>query len=395
MIARARLLAPLAAVGMCLANPVAHAQEQAPEQDCTRGQVRLLTDFEGAGAKECRRTQDGFELVIAPETVPINPSPWYAFDLVSAGDADVTVRLDYAYGSHRYVPKITPLAWSGDGDLPAVTVSEDGGDAILSMTIPAGRFRISGQPVIAPFAHRNWAQDLAERSPFAFGVEGTSQQGRDIWRLTSAPSQARHAILLLGGQHPPEVPGTIAMREFLERLAEDDALARRFRSHFRIDAFPMLNPDGLAHGYWRTTGELEDLNRDWGIFSQAESALVDDFLERTGAPVLMVDFHATRAGDVLYIPQADSEGVEPFLSSWIARIDALLPEEAGFEPITGNNPGLPTARSWFTRTYRAPGVTLEIADETDPQRTVRLARAAAEAMMAQLLDQYSQAETHQ
>lgn len=391
MTASARLLAPLAVLGAWLPAPAAQAQGE----DCTKGEVRLLTDFEGAGAKECRRTPEGFELVIAPETVPINRSPWYAFDIASPSPAEVTVELDYAYGTHRYVPKIAPLAWSGNGEVPTVdfVVSEDEDTATLTIAVPAGRFRISAQPVIPAYAHRNWALDLAGRSDFAFGVEGTSRQGRDIWRLTSAPAQARHAVLLLGGQHPPEVPGTIAMREFVERLAESDPLARRFRAHFRIDAFPMLNPDGLAHGYWRTTTDHEDLNRDWGIFSQTESALVDDFLARTAAPVLMVDFHATRAGDVLYVPQSDAEGVEPFLSSWIARIDALLPDEPGFEPITGNNPGLPTARSWFTRTFTAPGVTLEIGDETDPQRTARLARAAAEAMMAQLLDQYSQAET--
>lgn len=368
-----------------LAAPVA-------AQECETGDVRLLSDFEGAGAVDCKRTDDGFAVTIKPEAIPINRSPWYAFDITTERAVVVTVRLDYAYGEHRYEPKIAPRPAAAAAPAPLIMTRDEGAVAFLDMDLPPGTWRISGQPVIAHFEHRQWATDFAAQTDFTYDIAGTSQQRRDIWRLSSVPENSRLTVLLLGGQHPPEVPGALAMRAFLERLSADDDLASAFRDRFRIVAFPMLNPDGLAQGHWRMTSGLADLNRDWGLYTQRESWLVGQYLSQRWAqgdrPVLMVDFHATRAGDVLYIPQSDAVGVEPFLSNWIARIDTAMGEQASFEAITGSNPGLPTARSWFTRTFAAPGVTLEIGDETDPTRGERLAFVAAESMMLQLLEQY-------
>ncbi|WP_271078771.1 M14 family zinc carboxypeptidase [Aurantiacibacter sp. MUD61] len=373
------------------------AAQDGRSESCADGEVGLHLDFEGAGGRDCERTDTGFAITIAPETTPINRSPWYAFDITAEQPATVEVELRYTYGEHRYVPKIEVRDTSRAEMEPSVSTEDLGERAILTLTLPAGRFRVSAQPVIPSPDRVAWARGFAEASDFSFHIAGASREGRNIVRLTSDVSDSPLIVLLLGGQHPPEVSGSLAMRAFLERIAEDGALANRFRARFRIDAFPLLNPDGIAAGHWRTTAGLEDLNRDWGIYSQIESHAVGSFVyDRWQAgerPVLMVDFHATRVGDVLYVPQPDAPGVEPFLSNWIARVDARMGDEPGFEPITGNNPGLPTARSWFTRTFHRPGVTLEIGDETDLARTQRLARAAAEAMMAQLLEDFPPAET--
>ncbi len=396
------MLARSAAVGMSAAFLAAISSpclaKETTSADCASGEPRLLIEFEGAGAEDCIRTEDGFAVTIVPETVPVNRSPWYAFDIVSARGGEVTVRLDYAFGEHRYIPKIVPIGMqrhTGNHEV-SVSVSESGNTATLTLGLLPGRYRVSAQPVIRAFEHREWALHFAAATPFEFEVAGRSQQGRDIWQLTSANTDSRMLVLLLGGQHPPEVPGVFAMRAFLDRIGMDDELAMQFRSRFRIAAFPFLNPDGAAHGFWRSTAGLSDLNRDWGIWSQRESAIVGNYLEaeRSGGvrPVFMIDFHATRAGDVLYIPSSDAAGVEPFLSAWIGRIETAMGDTHSFEPITGNNPGLSTSRSWFTRTFERPGVTLEIHDETDTGRIRALATVAAEAMMLQLLEEYCEME---
>ena len=48
--------------------------------------------------------------------------------------------------------------------------------------------------------------------------------------------------------------------------------------------------------------------------------------------------------------------------------------------------GTPTAKTWFTEEWQAPGITVEIGDETDAGRFDRLATAAAEALMVLFSD---------
>ena len=61
---------------------------------------------------------------------------------------------------------------------------------------------------------------------------------------------------------------------------------------------PNMNPDGVEHGFWRHNMGGIDLNRDWGPFTQPETVLVRDQLDRfvqTGSPQLslFLDFHST------------------------------------------------------------------------------------------------------
>ena len=363
---------------------------------CDEGELQLRSDFEGARAADCRRTEAGFAVTISPEKEPVNKSPWYAFDLIAADAQPVTVKLNYTYGWHRYSPK----AWHGEGGwevLPedAVETADDGQRAVMSIALAEGRTRIAAQPLYDASERMGWVEALAAASPdLKLTIAGHSVEERPIQRLSSGPEgEGRPLLLLLGSQHPPEVPGWTAMQAFLERLVEDDRLAQEFRDQIRIEIFPILNPDGLDRGHWRLNAALVDINRDWGPFTQPETRIVRDVIEarRTAGdrPVLMVDFHATRKGDILYTPDETAQ-LTPggYTNEWASAIESRL-DEPSFRIVTAHNPGLPTSKGWFAETYGAPGVTLEIGDETDPDRSSRLGRAAAEAMMVTLLEQLS------
>jgi murein tripeptide amidase MpaA len=50
----------------------------------------------------------------------------------------------------------------------------------------------------------------------------------------------------------------------MEFLVSNEAEAQRLRSKFIFKVIPMLNPDGVIHGNYRTDLTGCDLNRRWG-----------------------------------------------------------------------------------------------------------------------------------
>lgn len=377
------LLLPLLVLGFAFATDAA--------QSCTEGETRLMADFPGARAEDCTRTETGFAIHIRPEATPINKSPWYAFDIFSETEKALSIDIYYTYGTHRYHPKrfdsLNDWSLFPKAD---VLVSDDKSLTRIVLTKPEPLTRIAAQPVLSPTDRRAWSEAYAERAGFDIVEAGKSPLGDPILRLSSVPERTNPPhLLLIGGQHPPEVPGVFAMRAFLDRLAENDPLALSFREQVMIDILPTLNPDGIAAGNWRLNSELADLNRDWGPFTQSETKLVSDILEdrqlQGAIPAMMIDFHATYVGDVLYTPTGEEgEKFTVQIDLWAKGIDDRV-EGPGFRVDPTSNPGLPTAKTWYTNTFDAPGVTLEIADATPPSRAAALGRAAAESLMSVML----------
>jgi hypothetical protein len=365
----------------------------ASERDsCETGAVRLTQDFSTAPNYACERTGDAaFELVVIPEDPDINPSPWYAFDLHSEQAGEARVALDYPDYRHRYQPRIEIEGghWAA---LPedAVTVSDDRQQAMLTVEIAPGATRIGAQEVISLADRATWRAAFADRTGMSRSVIGESRQGRPIEALSRpAGSPDAPLIIILGGQHPPEVPGVLGLRAFLDALFAPE-INSAVLDRYQWLIIPVLNPDGIEHGHWRhNTGGL-DLNRDWGPFTQPETAAAFAAIEAEisdgHAPFLLLDFHATRR-DVLYTPPDGAE-LTPFAFSedWIALIEEEWDSETpAFDRGPSHNVGMPTSKTWFADTYAAPGVTVEYGDNTDRDRITALSQTAARAL-ARYLD---------
>jgi hypothetical protein len=321
-----------------------------------------------------------FTLLVTPEHFPpINPSPWYAFRYQAQGDAPVTVTLRYLGGFHRYAPKLQ----SGDEtrDL-AAEVSENGAKAVI--TLPPGSGVVSAQEIVAP---DDAAADLNRWSKLSGAPRftlGQSHDGRPVEAIRFGRADAPRLVVLLGRQHPPEVTGAIAMRAFVDALAEQ--AAGLGDAQFLV--VPMLNPDGVARGHWRANRGSTDLNRDWGLFTQPETRAVKAWLDALPAgvrPVLMVDFHSTRT-NLFYVqgPDEASAGQQRFLEQWLGgQENALAGYPFTIEPRNAN-PGSGTAKNWFHAAYSIPSYTYEVADTADRAATRVAARALAERLLAVL-----------
>jgi len=362
-------LAGLLWLGGCAGQPMALS--------CTDGATTLITGYAGSANSPCTRlSSTAFALEIQPEAEPINPSPWYAFTLAAPEGREAQVTLNYAASQHRYPPwvRATGADWV-QLDEDQITLNEDGRQAQIHMRLSAPAYEIAAQPAYLIEDY----QALEMRWAGAWRSIGSSVEGRPIRALVLPPEEgSTDWALILGRQHPPEVPGAWALEAFV-----DEALAQREAGGLTegLIIVPMLNPDGVEAGHWRLNRNHIDLNRDWAARSQPEVQAVYALLDALGISVgqlaLMVDFHSTVA-DRIYLPQPEElpAVANQRLEAWLNAMDAdrLF---AHLEPRRTNPRRRVSAKAVFTDEWGAVSVTWEAGDETAQVQVRENARRAA------------------
>ncbi|WP_339863281.1 M14 family metallopeptidase [Paremcibacter congregatus] len=367
------------------------AQANAPY--CQFDGVEIWTDFPTARVNGCMQKGDVIHLTIAPEVKPINPSPWYAFRVQSQTTKEVKLVLDYAYGKHRYWPKVSANGMRWDTlNASKMKLNKDKTQARLSLNVAKDKpLWVAAQEILSSQQHNLWMVAQAKKHDFLSLYKlGSSPQGRAIFKLESHRDQNdKDAVFLVGRQHPPEVTGALAMMPFMETLLADTDLARSFRAQFRLVMVPNLNPDGVDMGNWRTNAGGQDLNRDWGPFRQPETQLMHQELDRfrdnkAGKLALMLDFHSTHENLIYSQSKAEPTDPEGFARDWHGAIRARLPQIA-FRNVPSHNAGLPTSKGYVYKNFGVPAITYEMGDNSDRGEIRRLAIVAAEEMMKKLL----------
>jgi len=349
-------------------------------------------EFPGARLNEVSQTAPyHYEIEIAPENAPINNSAWFAFQVWSDREQSIQVTLTYRDGDHRYIPKL-----SGDGrswhpiDSLGFQADTIEGTASLSLQIGPDTLWVSAQELTTAANMREWMRELSQHGFVELATIGNSVNGRELTavEIRENPAARRH-ILIIGRQHPPEISGAIALKAFMERFVEDDALSRQFRRDYVISAVPVVNPDGVDEGHWRHNAHGVDLNRDWVSFNQKETAAVRDFfLRRTrqaSEPVFFaIDFHSTQTD--LYYPLSPDMPTNPprLIERWLDAIAQHFPEES--LDIQPSGIEWPTSKAFFYSTFRCPAIIYEVGDETDRELIMAKARYSATALMELLLE---------
>ena len=363
---------------------------------CASETLAVDTEFPAGALESCSVDGAGsIAIIIAPEDAPpINCSPWYAFRVTPAVPTEITVELSYSACGHRYWPKISHdgKTWTALGE-DQVTVTEIDGRKSAQIRLSAdGRpVFIAAQEIVLPEDYDTWLGELAAHPAARRGVLGQSAEGRTIGMLEIAEggSVQRETVVLVGRQHPPELTGALAMFPFVEALLGDDQLARAYRARFETIVIPLLNPDGVVRGHWRHGTGGADLNRDWGMFTQPEIALMGNLLARIESDparelTLFIDFHSTQR-DVVYTLSKELETAPAgFTDAWLADYAARLPGYAVIEE-PGYSAGRGVSKNWVYEAYGVPTATFEIGDETDRDLVRKLGIAAAQAMMKTLL----------
>lgn len=364
--------------------------------------VWLTNEFAGARMNDFYKVNDTlYQVVLKPENHPVNNSPWYAFKAWADTSKTIRLRLAYEHGEHRYYPD---LSTDGSSWTPIDSTSFQSdtlkGTATLKLNLSKEPIWVSAQELLTVDDYTGWADSLAQK-PFIWqDTAGYSHQQRPIRKLVindSLESGTTHGVLLITGRlHPPEVTGALASLIFLEELASDSELAKRFRQKFEVLAYPLANPDGVQNGHWRHNAGGVDLNRDWIAFNQPETrAIRDDILKHVQADSLKkvfygIDFHSTNE-NIFYPINRDIETFpEDFTYFWVDSLQAAFPEvEFSVEPFDTSSP---ITKNWIYRTFGADAVTYEVNDRADRKQLKAIAQKSARLVMKNLLDKMEEYE---
>jgi hypothetical protein len=343
------------------------ARERPVPPPCSGSALRVDGDFEQAGFAACTVTDSGTAvLTIAPETRPINPSPWYAARLTQAQMQARRIELDYRHGRHRYAPWLSV----NGGPWQRLTAEplDDGRRAAIALPPFAGTALLAAQP-IKPLAEvrAQWAA-WAAVGQVVLMAEAASRDGRVVPLYRHGPAGAARLHIFAARQHPPETTGAAAFDAFAQALLAARP-ADRCPGHAFLFA-PILNPDGIVRGHWRTTAGRIDLNRDWGAHREPESSGIAAVLTAAGAKaafVSVLDFHSTHR-DVLYSPGAAGPAAAGFAQA--AARHGLVREPT-------RSVDAATLKSWGETRLGAAAFTVEFADSHSPDSAAAIGAALA------------------
>ncbi|XP_063220353.1 cytosolic carboxypeptidase 6 [Bacillus rossius redtenbacheri] len=104
-------------------------------------------------------------------------------------------------------------------------------------------------------------------------VATTVQQRRlDVVTVTHPSNmkldgRKQHVVVLLGRIHPGESPASFVCQGLMDFLVSSHPIAQILRQHIVFKIIPMMNPDGVFLGNYRSTLMGFDLNRSWNQIS--------------------------------------------------------------------------------------------------------------------------------
>lgn len=350
------------------------------------GAVTFSNRFDGARLNNVERLSERhYRLTIAPEIVPINPSPWYGFAVSSTTPKQLELDFHYTESKARYLPWLSRdggRSWHNPKPTAIGETAE--GEVRLQVETGPEQLRIWAQRPVPREEFEQWEARLRQRIAIDDEVIGASVRGQPLRMLAFGNQGARRALLVLGRQHPPETTGSHALMAFVDALAADTPEARAFRGSTRVLVIPLMNPDGVMEGHWRTNANGVDINRDWRNFQQPETRAVRDMLIREikgqqRSLAFALDFHSTWK-DIFYTVTDDpSRAPGGVLRQWMDAMQAQYPGRITESP--GNNPDTGVFKGWVFAEYGAPAVTYEVGDNTSDDELNGLAKFAANTLV--------------
>lgn len=217
---------------------------------------------------------------------------WFYFSVSSAAGRTLTFELSPFDIASPWASGMTPCTTRDPSDPDAWTRVSP-----ANTSWAAGRLTFSHVfPDDAPvwfaysFAYTaTRASDLVAElstSPFATRrAVGATLQGRplEVLEITEGPRQGKVGVWVQARQHPAECGSSWTCESFLRWLLGDSGSARALREHAVVHVLPMVNPDGVALGNYRTNLAGLDLNRQWSSANPATSPEVHVALQEIAA----------------------------------------------------------------------------------------------------------------
>jgi hypothetical protein len=352
-------------------------ETSSPGTACRGSDIAVDRSFDGGGFANCTVEANGsITLDIRPETRPINPSPWYAVRLNQSEARPRRVTLRYADADHRYAPwfRVADGPWQRLASYPV-----EPGRREVPVYLPAfvGQAWLAAQPLVPMGAVADHWTALASQGVVSLDMTATSTDGRPVPLYRHGAADARSIHLIATRQHPPETTGAAAFDAFSERLLA--GLRGRTCPDQALLFAPLLNPDGLARGHWRTNAGHIDQNRDWGLFATPEIRAVGQRLEALAGQaqvVSVLDFHSTRQA-AIYVSRTAGPRAQAFASA----VEAATGMRAVRTRAADGN----TLKSWSEVRLGSESFTVELPDSASPAEAAIAGRVIADLYLAHYL----------
>lgn len=371
-----------------------YAQMTDRSEECSFDRVEFRSNFPMGRLDGCEQHDETtYTLHIHPENTPINPSPWYAFQVINNQDEEQALEITLVShsGPARYAPRIS----MNRKDWASVPYTQDVERMMFSVNIePEKPIWISGQEIIDNVAYIRWLSELAQTEQQEIRVLGRGSEGRSLNALVhSAETDSDDWLVIIGRQHPPEITGAFALLDFTNALFSDNAVFSALRRSFNILLVPNMNPDGVHAGNWRHTPKGLDMNRDWHERTQPETQALHQVLQEINADGgkirFALDFHSTRRNIYYtmptdYVTEQGHELLTPqIVEQWLRELDSAIPHDVLKQP--GYNRGGGVFKQYIADEYGAHAVTYEVGDHTERAEIRDTAEKAAELLSVILM----------
>ena len=185
---------------------------------------------------------------------------------------------------------------------------------------------------------------------------GKSGEGRDILKVhinrsAGAACERGQQIWVICREHPGETPASFVCEGMIQALLKHPA-GKRLREVYGFSVIPILNVDGVAHGYYYRNANGVNLAFDWEDFRSVEARVVREALAEDlekKALRLMINLHSCNdpTKGHFFLKKSESK-LNPrdaeFQRSIFLAADGLQPQLQGHSPwglwdlpgITGN-----------------------------------------------------------
>ncbi|KAJ3391394.1 Cytosolic carboxypeptidase 6 [Lobulomyces angularis] len=149
-----------------------------------------------------------------------------------------------------------------------------------------------------------------DRELLGYSVEGRRLDILSITSISSLTTEPKRTICITSRVHPGESPSSYVCQGIIDFLISANPKAEELRSKLVFKIVPMLNPDGVFLGNYRSSSLGFDLNRNWQNPSkefQPEILVTkNEFLKFKDDPNLNVEFfidihaHSTMMNGFMY-----------------------------------------------------------------------------------------------
>lgn len=277
-------------------------------------QISWNRDFPSGAAENVYSKSDGAIAFSIPKEPGGGEYLWFHFEVTGVKSPDTEFVLENAAGAHQTGGRwqITRPVFSADGKTWVRAVEtrysrEPGITQIFASPVFRFRSPISAETLRVAYCYPYTSEDLGnfldqlKTEPDIISSSlGQSEEGRSIVQVDIEPRPNKSGenvpeIWVICREHPGETPASFVCEGMMDALLNHPA-GQRLRDAFAFTFVPILNVDGVQHGYYYHNARGVNLARDWENFSSAEVRTLKAALETETTSKrlrLVINLHAS------------------------------------------------------------------------------------------------------